>query len=103
MTRENVGIALNAMTDSDVCEQIASGDLSALGDLELDDKERNAVIGAAEDYPEVSAYSYSFSFNFSKAPPSAMNFTSTGRFGEVAHYAYGDLAGSVAPLGAFNM
>ena len=102
MSRENVGIALNAMEDGEVCEQIASGDLSALGDLEFDDKERGAVIAAAEDYPEVSGFR-SFSFNFSVAPPKGTNFVSSGRFGEVAHYAYGDLAGSVAPLGALIM
>lgn len=103
MTRENVGIALNAMADADVCEQIAKGDLSALGDIELDDKERTAVIAAAEDYPEVAGFSESFSFNFSASPPKTTDFAAMGRFGEVAHYAYGKQAGSPAPLGVLIM
>ena len=63
------------------------------------------VVAAAEDYPEVSGFSgdHSYSFNFSAAPPKNVQFEAAGRFGEVAHYAFGKNAGSIAPLGALNM
>jgi hypothetical protein len=96
MTRENVGIALNAMADSGICEQVAAGDLSGLGDLEFDEVEREAVIGAAEDYPEVTAFSLSFgSFNFAVAPAQTISYADLGRFGQALHYSYGDIAGPV--------
>lgn len=98
MTRENVGIALNAMDDAEICEKVAAGDLSVLGDLEFDDKERSVVIDAARDYPEVSGFSFSFAtLNFSKPPPPMMNFAANGRFGEAAHYAFGRNAGPNLP------
>jgi hypothetical protein len=94
MTRENVGIALNAMSDADVCEKVAAGDLSVLGDLEFDEKERDVLIDAARDYPEVSGYAFNLgSFNFAAAPPNGLNFAANGRFGEAAHYAFGVNAG----------
>jgi hypothetical protein len=94
MTRENVGIALNAMADPDVCEKVAAGDLSALGDLDFDDKERSVLVDAARDYPEVSGYAFNLgTLNFSAAPPTALNFADNGRFGQAAHYAFGRNAG----------
>ena len=95
MSRENVGIALNAMSDGEICEQVAAGDLSGLGDLEFTDLEREALIGAAEDYPEVSGFSFNFSFNFAAPPPPQTNFQENGRFGEALHYSFGKNAGPV--------
>ena len=94
MARENVGIALNAMADPAICEQVAAGDLSGLGDLELNEKERDVLIGAANDYPDVSGFSFNFAtLNFAAAPPAQLNFAQNGRFGEAAHYAFGKNAG----------
>ena len=98
MTRENVGIALNAMADADICEKVAAGNLAVLGDLEFDEKERDVLIDAARDYPDVSGFSFSFAtLNFSVAPPSTLNFAANGRFGEAAHYAFGRFAGPNLP------
>jgi hypothetical protein len=98
MTRENVGIALNAMADPDVCDQVAAGDLSVLGDLEFDEKERSVLVDAARDYPEVTGYSFSFAtLNFSAPPPAMLSFADNGRFGQAAHYAFGVNAGPNLP------
>lgn len=102
MSRESMGIALNKMRDSEICEQVASGDLSGLGDLEFTDVEREVLIGAAEDYPDVGGFGFDFSFNFSAPPPKTVDFTTTGQFGEALHYAYGRNAG-VAAIGGHRL
>ncbi len=81
------------MSDGEICDQVAAGDLSGLGDLEFSEIEREALVGAAEDYPEVSGFSFDFSFNFSAAPPTQLKFEDNGRFGEALHYSYGKNAG----------
>lgn len=97
MSRETVGKALNAMAEADVCEKVAAGDLSVLGDLEFDDRERKAVVAAAKDYPEVSGYAFG-RLNFSSNPPQGFNFEANGSFGEAAHYAFGKNAGPLATI-----
>jgi hypothetical protein len=103
MSRESVGKALNAMADAEVCEKVAAGDLSVLGDLEFTEKERTAVVDAARDYPEVSGYAFNLgTLNFSSKPPQGMSFEANGRFGEAAHYAFGANAGPL-PAGHIIM
>lgn len=96
MTREAVGAALNAMADEEVRSKIAAGDLSVLDDDDLTDAEREILVGAAEDYPEVSGYSFNFSFNFNAPPPRQFNYADHGQFGIAAHHAFGDNAGLAA-------
>jgi len=47
------------MDDDDVRRRIESGDLTDLGDLDLDESEREMVNGAALDYPEVVGFAFS--------------------------------------------
>ena len=97
MSRESVGAALNLMADDAVCTAVAAGDLSPLGDLDLNDDERSVVIDAARDYPDVEgfgagAFNYG-ALNFAATPPAGLNFAANGRFGEASHYAFGTNAG----------
>lgn len=93
MSREDVGTAINAMSDEAVRAQFEAGDLSALGDVSLDEKERQVIIDAARDFPEVEAFAMRVGkINFA-APPANVNFAANGRFGEALHYSFGNLAG----------
>jgi hypothetical protein len=94
MARENVGKALTQLADPEIREKVAGGDVAALGYLEFNEAEREVIIGAAKDYPEVSGFALG-SMNFNSAPPSGFDFTENGQFGVASHYAFGSNAPSV--------
>lgn len=56
MSREDVGRALEAMSDESVLEQVGAGDFSALDGYELNDEERAILTDAASDYPETTGF-----------------------------------------------
>jgi len=91
MAREDVGNALKAMDDDKVREQIAGGGLEGL-DFDLTDDERDLVIGAAEDYPEVTGFGtlpWQAPGQQSISPQLVGQLQATGRFGKAAAYAFG--------------
>jgi hypothetical protein len=88
MAPENVGKALEALSDEDLRQSVASGNLEGLGDHGLTDDEQSMVVGAAADYPEASG----FSFNNLGAPSKISQFAKTP-FGVAANYAYGAQVG----------
>jgi hypothetical protein len=94
MARENVGKALTLMSDPEIRDKVAEGDVAALGYLEFNEAERDVVIGAAKDYPEVSGFALG-SLNFGSAPPQGFDFTENGQFGVASHYAFGANASPV--------
>ena len=54
MGRHDVAMALEAMEDDEVRAALVAGDLSALGEgVELTAEERDMVVAAAADHPEV--------------------------------------------------
>ena len=56
MARQDVGQGLEALGDDEVRSQVTAGDFSGLPDLDLTDEERELLVGAAEDYPEVAGF-----------------------------------------------
>jgi|SRR5271165_3548627 len=94
MARENVGNALTQMADPEIRERVAAGDVAALGYLEFNEAERDVVIAAARDYPDVSGFEIG-SLNFGSSPPPGFDFTENGQFGVAAHYSFGSNAPSV--------
>jgi len=94
MARENVGNALSQMADPEIRDRVAAGDVAALGYLEFNEAERDVVIGAAKDYPEVSGFALG-ALDFSSAPPNGFDFTENGQFGVASHYAFGANAAPV--------
>ena len=92
MAREDVGKALKAMDDDKLREQIAGGGLAGLEGLNLSDDEKEMVIGAAEDYPEVSGFGvmpWQASSSAKISPDMVGKLNATGRFGKAAAYAFG--------------
>ena len=94
MARENVGNALGQMADPELREKVAAGDVAALGYLEFNEAERDVVIAAARDYPEVSGFNMG-ALNFGAPPPTGFDFTENGQFGVASHYAFGAHASPV--------
>ena len=87
MAREDVGKALEALSDEDLRQAVASGNLEGLGDHGLTEDEKAMVVGAAADYPEASG----FSFNFGS--PSKISTFAQDRLGAAANYAFGTQLG----------
>ena len=56
MSAEDLARGLRAIDEEDVRQKVAAGDLSAAGDLELNDEEAGLLKGAADDYPEVAGF-----------------------------------------------
>ena len=83
MSREDVGRALEAMSDESVLQQIGAGDFSGVEDLDLDADERAILTDAASDYPETQG----FALNAYLPNPAAFDFASMGKFGIAAQYA----------------
>ena len=58
MTVEAVAQALEAMADDEVRERLAAGDDAEISGFELTGDERDMVIAAAADYPEVEGFQF---------------------------------------------
>jgi hypothetical protein len=86
------------MADPEIREKVAAGDVAALGYLEFNEAERDVVIAAAKDYPDVSGFDIG-SLNFGSTPPSGFDFTENGQFGVAAHYSFGANAAPVIIAG----
>jgi len=56
MSAEDLARGLRAIDEEAVRQKVAAGDLSAAGDLELNDEEAGLLRGAADDYPEVAGF-----------------------------------------------
>ena len=57
MGREDVGAALQAMSDNEeVRDRVAAGDFTDLPDTGLTEAERAMVTAAAEDFPDVEGF-----------------------------------------------
>lgn len=57
MSVDDLVEGLRAIENADVRASVAAGDVSAAGKLELNDEERQLLIGAAEDFPQVLGFS----------------------------------------------
>jgi len=82
------------MADPEIRDKVAAGDVAALGYLEFNEAERDVVIAAARDYPEVSGFDMN-GLHFNAPPPPGFDFTENGQFGVAAHYAFGAFASPV--------
>lgn len=81
MSREDVGRALEAMSDEAVLQQVGAGDFSGLDGFELNDEERAILTDAASDYPETTG----FALNAYMGNPEGVSASS--KFGIALNYA----------------
>lgn len=58
MSTEDVRRALKAIDEPEIRDRVASGDGSALDGFDLSPEERELVVDAAGDYPEVAGFSF---------------------------------------------
>jgi hypothetical protein len=58
MSVDDLAAALKAIDDDEVRRQVADGDVSAAGDLELTTQERSLLQAAADDYPDVTGFGF---------------------------------------------
>jgi hypothetical protein len=103
MSREAVGMALEAMADEDVRSRVESGDLSGVpGADDLTAEETTMVIEAAAEYPDTGGFALD-----AMDPDIKNKFSITGlggSFGNAAQYAGGfKMPGGDASLGDLGL
>ena len=96
MAAEDVGKALEAIGDEALRQQVAQGDISGLPDLDLNEEERDLLIGAAADFPETESLPSDAALRSRPARPS------TGKLGAydlAAQYAFGQRPNDLGAVG----
>lgn len=63
MSEEHLLQGIDALQDDEVRAKVSAGDLSAAGELDLDDEEQQLLLAVASDYPEVVGFGMNLSLD----------------------------------------